>query len=66
MEGGFSLGDGAPPKSRRTSPSSPNRGVGYVTVAHLFWRQVATNAPALPFLPDSTYNALFPQPQGEA
>ena len=33
-----------------------------MTVAHLFWREVATNAPALPFLPDWLYNLVFPQP----
>ncbi|MBI5105198.1 MAG: membrane dipeptidase [Solirubrobacterales bacterium] len=38
------------------------RGVAYVTVAHLFWRQVATVAPALPFLPDRLYRLLFRQP----
>jgi microsomal dipeptidase-like Zn-dependent dipeptidase len=37
------------------------RGVGYVTVAHLFFRQVATNANALPFLPDPIYSLVFPQ-----
>jgi microsomal dipeptidase-like Zn-dependent dipeptidase len=37
-------------------------GVVYVTVAHLFWRDVATNAPALPFLPDWLYNLVFHQP----
>jgi microsomal dipeptidase-like Zn-dependent dipeptidase len=40
------------------------RGVAYVTLAHLFWRKVATNAPALPFLPDWLYRLLFPQPHG--
>ncbi len=35
----------------------------YITLAHLFWRQVTTNAPALPFLPDVLYNRLFPQPR---
>ncbi len=38
------------------------RGVAYVTVAHLFWRQMATNAPALPFLPDWLYHLVFPEP----
>jgi membrane dipeptidase len=33
-----------------------------VTLAHLFWRGVATNAPALPFLPDWLYRFVFPQP----
>ncbi|HMJ74030.1 MAG TPA: membrane dipeptidase [Solirubrobacterales bacterium] len=37
------------------------RGVGYVTVAHLFFRQVATNANALPFAPDFLYDFFFPQ-----
>ena len=31
------------------------RGVAYVTLAHLFFRQVATNAPAIPFIPDWIY-----------
>ena len=35
-----------------------------MTLAHLFWRQVATNAPAIPFLPDKAYNTIFPQPAG--
>jgi microsomal dipeptidase-like Zn-dependent dipeptidase len=39
-----------------------NKGVAYVTVAHLFWRDVATNAPALPFLPDWLYHLAFPEP----
>jgi microsomal dipeptidase-like Zn-dependent dipeptidase len=37
------------------------RGVAYVTIAHLFWRQVATNAPALPFMPDWLYRLLWRQ-----
>jgi microsomal dipeptidase-like Zn-dependent dipeptidase len=37
------------------------RGVGYITVAHLFFRGVATAAPALPFLKDDLYRRLFPQ-----
>jgi microsomal dipeptidase-like Zn-dependent dipeptidase len=32
-----------------------------VTVAHLFYRRVAANANAIPFLPDPIYNAVFPQ-----
>src|SRR5450755_3560363 len=42
------------------------RGVAYVTLAHLFFRDIATNAPAIPFLSDRLYNRLFPQPSGEA
>ena len=35
-----------------------------MTLAHLFWRRVAANAPAIPFLPDVVYNTLFPQKAG--
>src|SRR4029078_7098384 len=34
-------------------------GVAYVTLAHLFFRQVAKNAPAIPFLSDRMYGLLF-------
>jgi microsomal dipeptidase-like Zn-dependent dipeptidase len=61
IEGGFQLG---PDESavREHVQTLAGRGVAYVTVAHLFWREVATNAPALPFLPDWLYNLVFPQP----
>jgi microsomal dipeptidase-like Zn-dependent dipeptidase len=36
-----------------------------ITVAHLFWRGIATNSPALPFLSDRWYDRLFPQPKDE-
>ena len=35
-----------------------------MTIAHLFWRRVAANAPAIPFLPDAIYNRIFPQEAG--
>src|SRR5689334_23208897 len=38
------------------------RAVLYVTLAHLFFRRIATNAPALPFLSDAWYDRIFPQP----
>jgi microsomal dipeptidase-like Zn-dependent dipeptidase len=72
VEGGFHLGD-SDEEIARNCRTLGQRGVGYVTVAHLFFRQVATNAPALPFLPDPLYNFVFPQhgkdrltPRGEA
>jgi microsomal dipeptidase-like Zn-dependent dipeptidase len=37
--------------------------VVYVTLAHLFWRQVATNAPAIPFLGERLYRFFFRQPK---
>ncbi len=72
VEGGFHLGD-TDAEIEANCAELAARGVGYVTVAHLFFRQVATNAPALPFLPDPLYNFVFPQrgsdrltPRGEA
>lgn len=64
IEGGFELG---PDAQRMTDNVSAlkERGVAYITVAHLFYRGVATNAPALPFLPDWLYNFVFPQRRNE-
>lgn len=72
VEGGCLLGD-TDAEIEANCVELAKRGVGYVTVAHLFFRQVATNANALPFLPDPVYNFFFPQrgkdrltPRGEA
>jgi microsomal dipeptidase-like Zn-dependent dipeptidase len=72
VEGGYTLGD-SDEEIAENCRTLAEKGVGYVTVAHLFFRQVATNAPALPFLPDRLYNRVFPQrgkdrltPRGEA
>ena len=35
-----------------------------MTLAHLFYRRIATNAPALPMLSDALYNRIFCQPRG--
>ena len=64
IEGGFALG-GDRDEIRRNAATLAGLGIGYVTVAHLFFRDVATNAPALPFLPDWLYNRVFPQRSGE-
>jgi microsomal dipeptidase-like Zn-dependent dipeptidase len=61
IEGGFQLGQDAPAISANVRTLA-DKGVAYVTVAHLFWRDVATNAPALPFLPDWLYHLVFPEP----
>lgn len=63
VEGGFHLGADAPAIERNVAELA-RRGVAYVTLAHLFWRGIATNAPALPFLPDWLYRLLFSQPRG--
>lgn len=61
VEGGFHLGASVDEVHANVG-SLADRGVVYVTLAHLFWRRVATNAPAIPFLSDGTYNAVFEQP----
>ena len=64
IEGGFQVGrDSA--EVRRNVKQLADLGIAYVTVAHLFFREVATNAPALPFLPDWLYNRVFPQARDE-
>jgi len=60
IEGGFHLG-ATPDEVTEHVHALAARGVLYITLAHLFWRRVATNTPALPFLPDVLYNLLFPQ-----
>jgi microsomal dipeptidase-like Zn-dependent dipeptidase len=61
VEGGFHLGKDAE-EVKRNVGILKRRGVVYVTLAHLFWRDVATNAPAIPFLPEWLYKAVFRQP----
>jgi microsomal dipeptidase-like Zn-dependent dipeptidase len=61
LEGGFHLG-ATPEEVDSVVAKLAGRGVAYVTLAHLFYRQVATNANAIPFIPDGLYNFLFPQP----
>ncbi|MFL5824958.1 MAG: dipeptidase [Thermoleophilaceae bacterium] len=61
VEGGYHLG--ATPQAVDAAVTQlARRGVAYVILAHLFWRKVATNAPAIPFIPDPVYRFLFPQP----
>jgi microsomal dipeptidase-like Zn-dependent dipeptidase len=62
VEGGFHLGD-TTTEIEGNCVILKEHGVAYVTVAHLFYREVATNAPALPFLPDAVYRKVFPQPK---
>jgi len=61
IEGGTHLGADATAIEGRIEQLA-RRGVGYITLAHLFWRHVATNAPALPNLSDGQYDFLFCQP----
>jgi microsomal dipeptidase-like Zn-dependent dipeptidase len=61
VEGGFHLG-GTDQEIHNAVSQLADRGVAYITLAHLFWRDVATNAPALPFVPDPLYRRIFRQP----
>jgi microsomal dipeptidase-like Zn-dependent dipeptidase len=61
VEGGFHLG---PDKDEVDAHVQwlADRGVLYITLAHLFYLGVATNAPAIPPLSDGEYERVFPQP----
>lgn len=61
VEGGFQLG-ATPQAVTEGVARLAELGVAYVTLAHLIWRGVATDAPALPFLTDAQYRRWFPQP----
>jgi microsomal dipeptidase-like Zn-dependent dipeptidase len=64
LEGGFSLGD-RPADIERHVAELADRGVVYITLAHLIYRQMATNTNAIPFLSAADYDKFFPQPEGE-
>lgn len=61
VEGGFHLGPDAGAMHDNVGVLA-QRGVFYITLAHLFFRGVAANAPAIPPLSDELYERLFPQP----
>ena len=63
VEGGFSLGDGTDEIARNVATLA-GRGVAYITLAHLLYRQVATNSSAFPFMSDRWYRRVLPQPEG--
>ena len=61
VEGGFHLGPDEDTIDAEVGWLA-EQGVLYITLAHLFFRGVATNAPAIPALTDTEYNDLFHQP----
>jgi len=61
VEGGFELGPNVGEIDDQVKWLA-EQGVFYITVAHLFYRQVASNAPAIPFLTDAQYEAIFHEP----
>lgn len=62
VEGGFHLGSTAEAVDDAVTLLA-RLGIAYITLAHLFWRHVATNEPAVPFLSPRAYRRLFPQPE---
>jgi microsomal dipeptidase-like Zn-dependent dipeptidase len=63
VEGGFQLGEDLEKIDQRVQWLS-QQGVLYITVAHLFYRGVATEAPAIPAFTDQQFLETFPEPEG--
>jgi membrane dipeptidase len=61
VEGGYHLGATVDEVDRNVTELA-RRGCAYVTLAHLFYRSVATNVNAIPFLSEGVYDFLFPMP----
>ena len=61
VEGGFHLGP-TPGDVERSVHALADLGVAYITLAHLIWRKVATDAPALPWWSDAEYRRWLHQP----
>jgi microsomal dipeptidase-like Zn-dependent dipeptidase len=62
VEGGFQLGEDLAKLDERVRWLS-QQGVLYITVAHLFYRGVATEAPAIPAFTDEEFLVVFPEPE---
>lgn len=62
IEGGFQVG-ASPDGAAEAVHALAQRGVAYITIAHLFYRKVATNANAIPFIPQRVYDHFWPQPE---
>jgi len=63
VEGGYHLG-GTVDQVDANVTELASRGCAYITLAHLFYRSVATNVNAIPFLSEGVYDVLFPMPDG--
>ncbi len=61
VEGGFQLGASEQSIEEHVALLA-ERGVAYVTLAHLLFRRIATNAAGIPFLSDGMYHILAHQP----
>jgi microsomal dipeptidase-like Zn-dependent dipeptidase len=63
VEGGFHLGPDRDQVDANVAVLA-QRGIFYITLAHLFFRGVAANAPAIPMLTDAEYRLVFHQDAG--
>lgn len=64
VEGGYHVGgDGDIEQIRRNVQCLAQSGVAYLTLAHLAYRGIAENAPAIPQVSDPLYHAFFPKPR---
>ncbi|MGA7704981.1 MAG: membrane dipeptidase [Solirubrobacteraceae bacterium] len=63
VEGGFQLGRDPGALDERVRWLS-EQGVLYITVAHLFYRELATEAPAIPLFTDEQFLEDFKEPEG--
>ena len=63
IEGGFHLGPDEEAVEANVAWLA-GQGVLYITLAHLFFRGVAANAPAIPVLSDAEYMTVFPEQPG--
>ena len=61
VEGGFNLGPDRDAIAANVKWLA-DRGIFYITVAHLFFQGVATNAPAIPGFTDWEYDRIFHEP----
>jgi len=64
VEGGLHLGS-TENQVKKNVRRLRRAGVAYVTLAHLFWRRIATNVSAFPGMKDRDYQRIFCQPKGE-
>ena len=63
VEGGFNLGPDRDAIAGNVKWLA-DRGIFYITIAHLFFQGVATNAPAIPLFTDGEYDRIFHEPRG--
>jgi microsomal dipeptidase-like Zn-dependent dipeptidase len=66
VEGGLLIGASVEAIKANVKWLAEEKGLLYITPAHLFYRGIAAQAPALPFLTDHEYQKWFPLPEDVA